>query len=208
MGKLVDITEYYDKNVGKINRLILKCSPETLSKLEVFLPNEEEMNSPDITSSWRYGYLMDYFMGVNIADDLEKSNQNDKQYIEYIENIRFRTYILFLRENYSKKIFYYEEFLTLSRLLYEVMNNKELINNDFKEKLIDNINQNSPDAMGLVYDIIHEMSDNNYEIDKNKLRIVNGRISSMRIDLIDEEVDQFESKKSLVFKPEQKNEEE
>ena len=205
MGKIINASEYYDENDSEINRLILKCSSETLSKIENLLPNEEELLSSDIFKSWRYGYLMDYFMGVNIADDLE--DYNDNAYNEYIENIRFKMYIMFFKENYSKNIIYYEEFLLLSRLLYETIKQKKLINEEHKEKIKSDI-EKLPDAVRVIYDILNTSSNNKYEFDKNKLRVVDGRIKSTKIDMIDEEVNKLESKKVLLFKSIQKDKEE
>ena len=56
-NRIVDISQFYDENVGTINRLTMNSSIETLSKFDKLLPDEDEISSDDIATSWRYGYL-------------------------------------------------------------------------------------------------------------------------------------------------------
>lgn len=202
-NKIIDISQFYDENVGVMNRIILKCPSETLSKFEDLLPNDEEINSDDISKSWRYGYLMSYFMGVIVADELSKTNiSQNKSFEESVENIRFRMYLMFLRENYSKNIIYYEEFVAFSRLLNETIEHGDSVLEDGSIELIkEKMRYYSSDNLGIVYDIIHELNGNEYEFNKNKLRLAVGRVKSSKINALDEELDRIESKKKLDFKP-------
>lgn len=193
-NRIVDISQFYDENVGTINRLTMNSSIETLSKFDKLLPNEDEISSDDITTSWRYGYLMKYFMGVIVSDELSKEgNQEIHNYNDIIENIRFRMYIMFVRENYSKTVLYYEEFVKFSRLLNEnIIDEDGLVSDDFKEHIKDSLKKYTNDSLGVVYDIVHELGSSEYLFDKNKLKLTIGRVKSMIMDSYDEEVDKIE----------------
>lgn len=193
-NRIVDISQFYDENVGTINRLTMNSSIETLSKFDKLLPNEDEISSDDITTSWRYGYLMNYFMGVIVSDELSKEgNQEIHNYNDIIENIRFRMYLMFFRENYSKTVVYYEEFTKFSRLLNEsIIHEDGLVSDEFKEKVKDSLKRYTNDSLGVVYDIVHELGSSEYLFDKNKLKLTIGRVKSMIMDSYDEEVDKIE----------------
>lgn len=199
-NRIVDISQFYDENVGTINRLTMNSSIETLSKFDKLLPDEDEISSDDIATSWRYGYLMKYFMGVIVTDELDKDTTQDvRNYNNIIENIRFRMFIMFFRENYSNNVIYYEEFVKFSRLLNEtIIHDEDIVSVDFKDKIISSLKTYSNDSLGVVYNIIHELSGKEYKFDKNKLKLVIGRVKTMSLDSFDEEVDKIESRKNIL----------
>ena len=199
-NRIVDITQFYDENVGKINRLSMNSSMETLSKFDKLLPDDYEMSFDDVATSWRYGYLMKYFMGVIVTDELDKDTTQDvHNYNNIIENIRFRMFIMFFRENYSNNVIYYEEFVKFSRLLNEaIIHDEDIVSVDFKDKIISSLNTFSNDNLRVVYNIIHELNGKEYKFDKNKLKIVIGRVKTMSLDSFGEEVDKIESRKKIL----------
>ena len=195
-NRIIDIAQFYDENIGKINRLLLKTSIEGLSKFEKLLPNQEEIESEDIFRSWRFNYLMCYFMGMIVADDLEKLNDEDNySYNDYIDFIRYRMYVNFFKENYSKEIIYTQEFFQFSKLLNEtIVHDNDLLSEEFKEKIKKAIEVNpSIDNTRVLFDILRELKNKKYEFDKNKLKLVIGRIKSIKLDFLDEESNKIES---------------
>ncbi|MBQ3474963.1 MAG: hypothetical protein IJH20_02200 [Bacilli bacterium] len=199
-NRIVDISQFYDENVGTINRLTMNSSIETLSKFDKLLPDDDEISSDDIATSWRYGYLMKYFMGVIVTDELDKDTTQDvRNYNNIIENIRFRMFIMFFRENYSNNVIYYEEFVKFSRLLNEtIIHDEDIVSADFKDKIISSLKTYSNDNLGVVYNIIHELNGKEYKFDKNKLKLVIGRVKTMSLDSFGEEVDKIESRKNIL----------
>ena len=104
--EIINIEEYRKYIENQINAIIKNAAYPELCKYLEMLPAANERD--DTLFYWGLSYLNEYY---KIIDKLDKINGIE------IEELKHKIYILYLKENYNKVVFTFDEFITFSRLL-------------------------------------------------------------------------------------------
>lgn len=169
---------------------VLKSStyPEIIKYIEL-LPKKFE--NEEHLFCWGYSYINEYYKKINILDKFDSPE---------MEEMKYKLYILYLKEFYSKIILTYDEFLTFSRLLnitfYEYNPNRirERDKKPYKsgdKEVDDKVNK-------IAWDCLHSPKPHAYEITKYKLTLLLDILNDKKIKLMDEEFNKIDLDDGLL----------
>ena len=188
-SKMINLEDYTTNIETKINEVIKDSNYSELSKYLHSLPYEYEDDKH--LFYWGFSYINEYFKIIGKLDKIE----NPK-----IEDLKYKIYILYLKENYSKFVFTYNEFITFSRLLnvtfsdYNPNKKRENDENSYKssdEKIDYIVNK----VANTVNHIPHPYA---YEITRFKLKTLIEILRDKRRTILKEEFDKIDLDDTLL----------
>lgn len=154
------------------------------------LPNE--YGSDESLYYWGVSYINEYFKIIDKLDKIENSK---------IEDLKYKIYILYLKENYSDFVFSYNEFITFSRLLNVTFSNY----NPNKKRENDKKPYKSGDeeidyiVNEVINTVNHMPHPHAYEITKFRLKILLDVLINKRRTLLKEEFDKIDLDDTLLI---------
>lgn len=189
-SKMINLEDYTKKIEIEINEVIKDSNYSELSKYLHMLPNE--YGSDESLYYWGVSYINEYFKIIDKLDKIENSK---------IEDLKYKIYILYLKENYSDFVFSYNEFITFSRLLNVTFSNY----NPNKKRENDKKTYKSGDeeidyiVNKVVNTVNHMPRPHAYEITKFRLKILLDVLIDKRRTLLKEEFDKIDLDDTLLI---------
>lgn len=179
MDNIININDYNKNLEDKINDIIRDSTYPELSRYLLMLPKDHD--SEEDLFYWGFSYINEYY---KIIGKLEKIDNNE------IENIKYKIYILYLKEIYGDVILSYDEFITFSKLLnttfleYNPKKIRERDRNPFVsgDKNIDYI------VNKIAKEVNHSPHPHAYEITKFKLDILRKTLRLKMNSILQEEI--------------------
>jgi len=174
---MINIEEYVRIIEKQLNDVIKNSTYSELSKYIELLPpiyaSEQDL------FSWGVSYLNEYYKVLG---------KLDKIHTPEIEQLKYKIYILYLKENYNKVILSFEEFITFSRLLniaFSEYNPNKVRERDRKPY------QSGDETMDFIvnkiaHNVLHSPKPHAYEVVSFKLRMLLNVLNDKRKALLGE----------------------
>lgn len=182
--------EEFVKNIEKqLNDVIKNSTYPELTKYIEMLPKEHE--NEDSLFYWGFSYLNEYY---KIIGKLDKLNTPE------IEDLKNKMYILYLKENYNKTVFTFDEFITFSKLIniafYDYNPNK--IRRRDKEQYQSGDEEIDYKINKIASNVLHSPHPHAYEITKFKLKTLLNILNAKSRALLNEEFNKIDLDDTLL----------
>lgn len=181
--KIINIEEYIKNIEIELNEVLKNATYPELIKYIEMLPKEYE--SANSLFDWGMSYLNEYYKVIN---KLDKINTLE------MEELKYKIYILYLKENYNQIVFTFNEFIVFSRILnitFTNYNHNKIRKSDKEpyqscDEEIDYIVNN------VISSVIHSPHPNAYEITNFKLKILLNILKNKSKTLLKEELNKID----------------
>ena len=176
--------EEYVKNIEKqLNDIIKNSTYSELTKYINMLP--EEYANEDSLFYWGFSYLNEYYKIIGKLDGINTPE---------IEDLKYKIYILYLKENYSKTVFTFDEFITFSKLIKVAFSdyNPNRIRKSDKELYQSGDKKIDDEVNNIANNVLHSPHPHAYEITKFKLKILLNVLNTKSSTLLDEEFNKID----------------
>lgn len=167
----------------QLNDTIKDSTYPELTKYINMLP--KEYDNEDSLFSWGFSYLNEYYKVICRLDKIDAPE---------MEDLKYKMYILYLEENYSKTVFTFDEFVTFSKLLNIAFSdyNPNRSRKSDKEKYQSGDEDIDHKVNEVAGEVLHSPHPHAYEITKFKLKILLGVLKTKHTSLLDEEFDKID----------------
>ena len=181
--KIINIEEYIKNIEIQLDDVLKNATYPELIKYIEMLPKEYE--SDDSLFDWGMSYLNEYY---KIISKLDKINSIE------MEELKYKIYILYLRENYNKTVFTFDEFIVFSRMLnitFTNYNHNKIRKSD-KEPYQSGDEEIDYIVNNVISSVIHSPHPNAYEITNFKLKILLNILKNKSKTLLKEELNKID----------------
>lgn len=187
---IIEVDKYIENIKNELNDIIKESTYPELIKYKKMLPGKNE------------GEKSFFYWGMNYLNEYYKVMRKlDKIHTPEIEKLKYKIYILYLKENFYDIVFTFQEFITFSRLINATFSdyNPNKIRKEDKEpfqsenKEIENI------VNKIAYKSRHTPHYHAYEITEFKLKILLDVINNKGETLLKEEFDKIDLNDPLII---------
>lgn len=188
-NEIINIEQYIEKIKNKLNNTLKNATYSEIIKYIEMLPKYYE--SDDSLFSWGFSYLNEYY---KIIDRLNNIN------VEEIEKLKYKIYILYLKENYNKIVFTFDEFITFSKLLNITFSNynPNRVRQEDKKTYKSGDDEIDYIVNKVIHDVLHSPHPNAYEIKRFKLNILLNILNTKSKILLEDEFNKIDLDDSLL----------
>lgn len=190
--KIIEIInlEEYAKNIEKkLNDVIKNSTYPELTKYINMLPTKYE--SEESLFYWGLSFLNEYYKTIG---KLDKINTPE------IEDLKHKIYILYLKENYNKTVFTFDEFITFSKLINIAFSDYKPNKSRKRDKEPYQSGDEEIDYIvnKIAHDVLHSPHPHAYEITKFKLKTLLNVLNAKSEVLLNEEFDKIDLDGALL----------
>ena len=176
MSNIIDIKEFKKNLEDKINDIIKDSTYSQLSNYIEMLPHTYDTEKD--LYFWGFSYINEYYKIIGKLDKVQ---------CKKIELLRYKIYILYLKEKYGNITLSYEEFITFSKLLnttftgYNPNKNRDITSYKCEDKEIHN------KVISIMDNVYHSSHPHAYEIPKFKVDILRNTLIKRKTSIMNKE---------------------
>lgn len=187
--EIINLEEYVKNIEKKLNDVIKNSTYPELTKYINMLPTKYE--SEESLFSWGFSYLNEYYKTIG---KLDKINTPE------IEDLKHKIYILYLKENYNKTVFTFDEFITFSKLINIAFSDYKPNRSRKRDKEPYQSGDEEIDYIvnEIAHDVLHSPKPHAYEITKFKLKTLLNVLNAKSEVLLNEEFDKIDLDGALL----------
>lgn len=180
---MINLEEFVKNCEKQLNDIIKNSTYSELTKYINMLP--EEYADEDSLFYWGVSYLNEYYKIIGKLDGINTPE---------IEDLKYKIYILYLKENYNKTVFTFDEFITFSKLIKVAFSNYNPNRTRNSDKQLYQSGDEIIDyeVNSIANDILHSPHPHAYEITKFKLKTLLNVLNTKSRTLLDEEFDKID----------------
>lgn len=187
---IIEVDKYIENIKNELNDIIKESTYPELIKYKKMLPGKNEGEKSFFY--WGMNYLNEYYKVMRKLDKIHTLE---------IKKLKYKIYILYLKENFYDIVFTFQEFITFSRLINATFSdyNPSKIRKEDKEpfqsenKKIENI------VNKIAYNSRHTPCYHAYEVTEFKLKILLDVIDNKSKTLLKEEFDKINLDDPLII---------
>lgn len=189
--RIINLEEFVQNMEKQLNEVIKNSTYPELMKYIQMLPNEYA--SEDSLFSWGYSYLNEYYKIIGKLDKLKTKE---------IEELKYKVYILYLKENYNKTVFTFDEFITFSRIINIAFldYNPNKIRRRDKEPYQSGDEEIDYIVNKVASNFLHSPHPHAYEITEFRLKTLLGILNTKSSTLLNEEFNKIDLDDNLLSK--------
>lgn len=180
---MVNLENFVKECEKQLNDIIKNSTYSELTKYINMLPNEYA--NEDSLFSWGFSYLNEYYKIINKLDGINTPE---------IQDLKYKIYILYLKENYNKTVFTFDEFITFSKLIKVAFSDY----NPNRTRKSDKEQYQSGDEVidykinSIASEVLHSPHPHAYEITKFKLKTLLNVLNTKSNTVLNEEFNKID----------------
>lgn len=180
---MVNLEEFVKNCEKQLNDIIKNSTYSELTKYINMLP--EEYANEDSLFYWGFSYLNEYYKIIGKLDGINTPE---------IEDLKYKIYILYLKENYNKTVFTFDEFITFSKIINVAFSdyNPNKTRKSDKELYQSGDEKIDYEVNSIANDVLHSPHPHAYEITKFKLKTLLNVLNTKSSTLLDEEFNKID----------------
>lgn len=180
---MVNLEEFVKNCEKQLNDIIKNSTYSELTKYINMLP--EEYANEDSLFYWGFSYLNEYYKIIGKLDGINTPE---------IEDLKYKIYILYLKENYNKTVFTFDEFITFSKIINVAFSdyNPNKTRKSDKELYQSGDEKIDYEVNSIANDVLHSPHPHAYEITKFKLKTLLNVLNTKSSTLLSEEFNKID----------------
>lgn len=180
---MINLEEFVKNCEKQLNDIIKNSTYPELIKYINMLP--EEYANEDSLFYWGFSYLNEYYKIIGKLDGINTPE---------IEDLKYKIYILYLKENYNKTVFTFDEFITFSKIINVAFSdyNPNKTRKSDKELYQSGDEKIDYEVNSIANDVLHSPHPHAYEITKFKLKTLLNVLNTKSSTLLSEEFNKID----------------